>query len=270
MKLVEIVQGEFTGADVADQLMKVCIQMNKTPVLCKDAPGFIVNRVARHYYLEAMKLVEKNIASFEDIDRIMEASGFKMGPFKLMDLIGMDINLAVSKSLHEAFNNEPRFEPSPIQIEKVLKGELGKKPGKAFIYIIQAKTNMNTESTNEKILVTGGGGLLGNELIMQLLAEGKNIIALYNKTPLTISSPGLEIVPCSILDVVGLEEAMKGVTELYHCAGKVSFAPSDVEQLYKINVEGTANIVNAALAAGVKKMVHVSSVAALGRIRKMS
>jgi len=106
--------------------------MNKTAVLCKDAPGFIVNRVARHYYLEAMKLVENGIASFENVDQIMEATGFKMGPFKLMDLIGMDINLAVSQSLYDAFDEEPRFKPSALQIEKVSKGDLGKKTGKGF------------------------------------------------------------------------------------------------------------------------------------------
>lgn len=132
MKLVEVVKGEKTTDEVTDKLIQVCLQMNKTPVLCIDAPGFIVNRVARHYYLEAMKLVEKNIATFENVDTIMEASGFKMGPFKLMDLIGMDINLAVSRSLYDAFNKEERFAPSSIQIQKVAKNELGKKSGKGF------------------------------------------------------------------------------------------------------------------------------------------
>lgn len=132
MKLVEVVKGEQTSDEVANELMQVCVKMNKSPVLCKDAPGFIVNRVARHYYLEAMKLVEQNIASFENVDEIMEASGFKMGPFKLMDLIGMDINLAVSQSIYEAFDKTERFAPSPIQIDKVAKEELGKKTGKGF------------------------------------------------------------------------------------------------------------------------------------------
>jgi len=132
MKLVEVVKGEQTADHVTDSLMQVCLQMNKTAVLCKDAPGFIVNRVARHYYLEAMKLVEQGIASFESVDEVMEASGFKMGPFRLMDLIGMDINLAVSQSLYDAFNQEQRFKPSDLQKEKVSKNELGKKTGKGF------------------------------------------------------------------------------------------------------------------------------------------
>ena len=132
MKLVEVVKGEQTSDATTQLVYNLCKQMNKVPVLCKDAPGFIVNRVARHYYLEAMKMVENGIASFENVDAIMEASGFKMGPFKLMDLIGMDVNLAVSQSIYEAFDKEERFKPCSIQIDKVVKKELGRKSGKGF------------------------------------------------------------------------------------------------------------------------------------------
>lgn len=132
MKLVEVVKGEQTSEATAQAVYNLCLQMNKVPVMCKDAPGFIVNRVARHYYLEAMKLVEQGIATYENVDTIMEAAGFKMGPFKLMDLIGMDVNLAVSKSIYEAFDKEERFKPSPMQEEKVAEGELGRKTGKGF------------------------------------------------------------------------------------------------------------------------------------------
>lgn len=132
MKLVEVVKGSQTNDEVANTVFNICEQMGKQPVMCKDSPGFIVNRVARHYYLEALKIAEENIASFEEIDQILEASGFKMGPFKLMDLIGMDINLEVTQTLYEAFNKTPRFVPSPLQIEKVSNNELGKKTGKGF------------------------------------------------------------------------------------------------------------------------------------------
>ncbi len=132
MKLVEVVKGEQTSDATVTVITELCKQLNKVPVLCKDAPGFIVNRVARHYYLEAMKLVQQGTATIENADAIMEATGFKMGPFKLMDLIGMDVNLAVSQSVYEAFNKEERFKPSTLQIEKVAKGELGKKTGKGF------------------------------------------------------------------------------------------------------------------------------------------
>ena len=132
MKLVEVVKGEQTLDSVAQTVYDLCLQMKKTPVMCKDAPGFIVNRVARHYYLEAMKLVENGIASIENVDEIMETSGFKMGPFKVMDLIGTDINLAVSQSLYDACDQAERFKPSQLQIDKVAGGELGKKTGKGF------------------------------------------------------------------------------------------------------------------------------------------
>jgi dihydroflavonol-4-reductase len=119
------------------------------------------------------------------------------------------------------------------------------------------------------ILVTGGAGLLGSELIQQLLAQGKAVTAIYNNTPLALAgTPGLTTIQCNILDVIGLEAAMQGIEQVYHCAAIVTFDPKKKRQLFSINTEGTANIVNAALDAGVKKIVHVSSVAALGRIRE--
>lgn len=132
MKLVEVVKGEQTNNEIANAIYSICKEMGKIPVMCKDSPGFIVNRVARHYYLESLKIVEEGIASYEDVDKILEASGFKMGPFKLMDLIGMDINLAVSQSMYEAFDNAERFTPSALQEEKVKNQNLGKKTGKGF------------------------------------------------------------------------------------------------------------------------------------------
>ena len=132
MKLVEVVKGEQTSDEIAKTVFDICLQMGKQPVMCKDAPGFITNRVARHYYLESLKIVEDGVASFEEVDQILEASGFKLGPFKLMDLIGMDINLAVSQSLYDAYDHTPRFEPSQLQKEKVKNNELGKKTGRGF------------------------------------------------------------------------------------------------------------------------------------------
>lgn len=132
MKLVEIVNTEQTASTVTDSILQVCKQMNKTAVVCKDSPGFIVNRVARHYYLEAMKLIELNFATIETVDEVMENCGFKMGPFKLMDLIGMDINFGVSNIVYEAMDKPARLKPSVVQQQKVEAGELGKKTGKGF------------------------------------------------------------------------------------------------------------------------------------------
>ena len=117
-------------------------------------------------------------------------------------------------------------------------------------------------------MVTGSAGLLGRELVSQLLQQGRNVVALYNsKPPEGFSSANLQTLQCNILDVYGLEQAMEAVEEIYHCAGMVSFTGKDTGELYKVNVEGTANVVNAALDASVRKLVHVSSVASLGRIR---
>lgn len=132
MKLVEVVKGAETNDEVITAIMDICRQMGKVPVLCKDSPGFIVNRVARQYYLESLKIAEEEIASFENIDKILEASGFKMGPFRLMDLIGLDINLATTESIYHAFNEASRFIPSAIQKEKVKQNLLGKKTGRGF------------------------------------------------------------------------------------------------------------------------------------------
>jgi 3-hydroxybutyryl-CoA dehydrogenase len=132
MKLVEIAATENTSKQTIDTLAALAKQMGKIPVICKDAPGFIVNRVARHYYLEAMKLVENGTADIESIDAIMEATGFKMGPFKLMDLIGLDINYSVSDIVWNALGKAKRLQPSSLQKQMVDKGELGKKTGKGF------------------------------------------------------------------------------------------------------------------------------------------
>jgi dihydroflavonol-4-reductase len=119
------------------------------------------------------------------------------------------------------------------------------------------------------ILVTGAAGLLGKELVQMLAENGKKVKAGYNKSSIeNIHSPNVFPVQLDILDVYALEDALVDVTEVYHCAGLVSFEPRDEKKLYSINVEGTANVVNACLNAGIRKLVHVSSVAALGRIRQ--
>jgi 3-hydroxybutyryl-CoA dehydrogenase len=132
MNLVEVVRGTSTDDSVMSIMMDFSKSLNKTAVLVKDSPGFIVNRVARHYYVEALKLLEEGVASHEQIDRLLRNAGFKMGPFELMDLIGMDINFAVTSSLYQAFHQDPKFRPSRIQQQKVMAGHLGKKTGRGF------------------------------------------------------------------------------------------------------------------------------------------
>ena len=132
MKLVEVISGAFTSKEVALNIKQLAEKMGKTPAMANDSPGFIVNRVARHYYVESLKTLEENVASFEDIDALMEASGFKMGRFRLMVLVGNDINFSVTSSLYESFHYAPKFRPSRIQQQKVEAGHLGRKTGKGF------------------------------------------------------------------------------------------------------------------------------------------
>jgi len=132
MKLVEVVKTDLTNEQTANIITDLTKQMNKTPVLCKDSPGFIVNRVARPFYIESLRLVEEELIDLSRIDSLMESTGFKMGPFKLMDLIGNDINYAVSCSVYDQLGDPERLKPSFIQKEKVETGQLGKKTGKGY------------------------------------------------------------------------------------------------------------------------------------------
>lgn len=132
MKLVEVVNTNFTNKETTQRISEFAKQLKKTPVICKDAPGFIVNRVARPYYIESMRIAEEGNADFSQIDSLMEATGFKMGPFRLMDLIGNDVNYAVSCSVYEQLNKPERLKPSVIQEQKVKENKLGKKTGEGY------------------------------------------------------------------------------------------------------------------------------------------
>ncbi|MBI4535737.1 MAG: 3-hydroxybutyryl-CoA dehydrogenase [Ignavibacteriae bacterium] len=133
MKLVEVVRGKHTSDGTAKETCDLAVTMGKTPVVCKDTPGFIVNRVARPFYGEALRLLGEGVAPVEQIDRIVKAEGgFRMGPFELMDLIGIDVNYAVTKSVYDQFFHEPRFRPHPIQRQMVESGMLGRKTKKGF------------------------------------------------------------------------------------------------------------------------------------------
>jgi 3-hydroxybutyryl-CoA dehydrogenase len=132
MRLVEVVRTQQTDELVVNTIVELAKKLGKVPVVCKDSPGFIVNRVARPYYLESLMFVEKKLADIETIDAVMEATSFKMGPFKLMDLIGIDINYSVSNIVWEALKKPQRLKPSPLQEEKIEQGDLGKKKGKGF------------------------------------------------------------------------------------------------------------------------------------------
>ncbi|OYT86845.1 MAG: 3-hydroxyacyl-CoA dehydrogenase [Burkholderiales bacterium PBB6] len=133
MKLVEIIPGLRTNPALLAPLRALSKAWGKVPVAAPNAPGFIVNRVARPYYAEALRLASEGLASFATLDRLMrEAGGFALGPFELMDLIGNDVNLAVTESVFQATAFDSRYAPSLLQQERVRAGLLGRKSGQGF------------------------------------------------------------------------------------------------------------------------------------------
>jgi len=133
MKLVEVVAGDASGEAAIQATIALAEAMGKVPVRVRDTPGFIVNRVARPFSGEAMRLLGEQVATAAQIDRIARlACGFRMGPFELMDLIGLDINFAVHRSVFEQFFGDPRLRPHPLQERLVKAGKLGRKTGQGW------------------------------------------------------------------------------------------------------------------------------------------
>ncbi|MCX7835557.1 MAG: 3-hydroxyacyl-CoA dehydrogenase NAD-binding domain-containing protein [bacterium] len=132
MKLVEVIPSLKSDLSFLPSMIERMKQWNKVPVHTKDSPGFIVNRLARPYYGEALHILSEKIADIPTIDRIMKSAGFKMGPFELMDLIGLDVNFAATQSIYKGFFYDPRFRPHPIQENMVNAGLLGRKTKKGF------------------------------------------------------------------------------------------------------------------------------------------
>ncbi|WP_110885461.1 3-hydroxyacyl-CoA dehydrogenase NAD-binding domain-containing protein [Deinococcus yavapaiensis] len=132
LPLVEVIRGEETSEEAVAVVAQLSRDLGKTPVVCQDTPGFIVNRVARPFYGEALRLLGERVADAPTIDAIMRGVGFRMGPFELMDLIGLDVNFASTVSVYEAFFHDPKYRPHPIQARMVAAGRLGRKTGKGF------------------------------------------------------------------------------------------------------------------------------------------
>jgi 3-hydroxybutyryl-CoA dehydrogenase len=132
MKLVEIASGPGTDPDVVERATALVTSWGKTAVHCLDRPGFIVNRVNRPFTIEPLRILHAGGGTIESIDAAIRDAGFPMGPFTLMDLVGLDVNLAAARALYEAFERPARLRPSPIQEELVAGGDLGRKTGRGF------------------------------------------------------------------------------------------------------------------------------------------
>jgi 3-hydroxybutyryl-CoA dehydrogenase len=175
MQLVEIVRAPQTEDATIDRAFEIVGRFEKTPVLTADTPGFIVNRVARPYYLQALRALEGGVASAEELDALARATGFRMGPFELMDLIGLDVNLATSESIY-ARTEAPRFEPVEIQRRMVAEGLLGRKTGAGFYTYRDGKAERfeldvpapAQEPNDEEIVAVVGFGNRADELAEML------------------------------------------------------------------------------------------------------
>ena len=182
MPLVEVVSGLATDAEVANTIYATALAWGKLPVHARSTPGFIVNRCARPFYAEALRILGERAADPATLDAIMrDAGGFRMGPFELMDLIGLDINVAVTRSVWEAFFHDARFTPSVMQHEMVAAGYLGRKAGRGFYSYAPdaqrpAPTTESPQPTPGKI-ARQGDLRMGGDLLARMATAGISIDA---------------------------------------------------------------------------------------------
>ena len=151
MPLVEIIPGLLTKENLATEIFSLMKSWGKIPVIAKDVPGFIVNRIARPFYGEALRIVEENLATVEQVDDAMKTLGnFKMGPFELMDLIGIDVNFSVTKTVYQDYFYDPKYKPSLLQQRMSEAKLLGRKTGKGF-YDYSENVEKSVPQKDEKL-----------------------------------------------------------------------------------------------------------------------
>lgn len=226
MPLVEIVPGVATDPEVVTKARQLIDDWKKTTVLAKDTPGFIVNRVARPFYGEAIRLLEEGFADVPTIDWAMrEIGGFRMGPFQLMDFIGNDINYKVTETVFEAFFYDPRYKPSFTQKRMTEAGFLGRKSGKG--YYDYSENAPKPEPQQDRNL----GESIVNRIVAMLINEAVDAVFLNIATPEEIDlamTKGVNY-PKGLLqwaNEIGLETVLRRLQDLQEEYGEDRYRPS--------------------------------------------
>lgn len=226
MPLVEIIPSIQTSEETLDTSKSLISSWKKTVVLCKDTPGFIVNRVARPFYGEALRIYEEGVADFATIDWAMKTlGGFKMGPFTLMDYIGNDVNFAVTESVFKAFFYDSRFKPSFTQKRYAEAGYFGRKSGKG--YYSYTDETVNKEANKDVAL----GALILNRILCLLINEAIDAVFMGVASAEDVDlamTKGVNYPKGLLLwgDEIGLAKILQQLQELFDFYGEDRYRPN--------------------------------------------
>jgi 3-hydroxybutyryl-CoA dehydrogenase len=226
MALVEIIPGVRTGSEVTELAKNEILSWNKKAVLVKDTPGFIVNRVARPFYGEALRIYEEGIADFATIDWAMtHFGGFRMGPFTLMDYIGNDINYTVTETVFEAFYYDPRFKPSFTQKRHKEAGLLGRKSGKGYYDYSEGAITIEPNQ-DEKL-----GKYIFNRILAMLINEAFDALFMNvaSREDIDVAMKFGVNYPKGLLewaDEIGLEKVLMTLSDLFEEYGEDRYRPN--------------------------------------------
>jgi 3-hydroxybutyryl-CoA dehydrogenase len=226
MPLVEIIPAVQTSQEVLESAVMIIKNWGKIGVVCKDTPGFIVNRVARPFYGEALRIYEEGKADFATIDWAMtHFGGFKMGPFTLMDYIGNDVNYAVTESVFEAFYYDPRFKPSFTQRRHKEAGFFGRKSGRGY-YDYSTESKEVNPNCDDKL-----GKVIFERILVMLINEAIDAVFMQVASPEDVDlamTKGVNY-PKGLLywaDEIGLENVLEKLENLFHEYGEDRYRPN--------------------------------------------